>query len=98
MQFLTIVLQNIYNRKGLLYLHIQMCRKGRSFLIRILEDTNTGEIQVRSDDSEAFEMTSTRTATVSACLNLEEVSLRSSWSEKVRTRSRKRSVSRELYL
>ena len=31
-------------------------------------------------------MTSTRTATVSACLNLEEVSLRSSWSEKVRTR------------
>lgn len=35
--------------------------------------------------------TSTLTATAGACLSLEEASLRRSWSEKVRARSRKRS-------
>lgn len=67
-------------------------------MLGILTVAETGEIQVRSDDSEAFVTTSTQTATASACLNLEEVSWRGSWSEEVRTRSRKRSMSRELYL
>ena len=49
------------------------------------------QVQIRSDNREAFVRTSTLTATAGACLSLEEASLRRSWSEKVRARSRKRS-------